>query len=69
MNLPVALAPLVVVSLGLILFSLRDLHNRPDAGVRGSNRWVWLAVILFGNTLGSILYLSLGRQEPPVSDE
>ena len=65
----VLLAPLVVLSLGLMLFSLRDLYRRPDEGVTGGNRWVWGAVILFGNTVGSILYLSLGRQEPPVGDE
>ncbi len=65
----VLIAPLVVLSLALMLFSLRDLYRRPGSGVTGGNRWAWGAVILFGNTVGSILYLSLGRQEPPGRDE
>ena len=60
--------PLAVLSLGLMLFSLRDLYRRPNEGVRGGNRWVWGAVILTG-TLGSILYLVVGRLEAPVRDE
>ena len=63
------LAPLVVLSLGLILFSLRDLVSRPDEGVAGGNRWVWGALILFGNITGSIVYLALGRREPRLKDE
>ena len=64
----VLIAPLAALSLGLMLFSLRDLYRRPNDGVRGGNRWVWGAVILT-STLGSLLYLALGRLEPRVRDE
>lgn len=69
MNLYVALAPLVILSVGLTLFSLRDLYYRTDAGVKGGSRAIWLVIVLLGSTLGSIVYLTLGRQEAPLSDE
>jgi Phospholipase_D-nuclease N-terminal len=62
------LSPLIVIDLALLIFALRDLIRRPAAAVVGNNKWLWLAIILL-ISFGSILYLWLGRKEPPVTDE
>lgn len=68
-QLALALAPLIAVGLALTVFSLRDLYVRPAKAVAGGNKWVWLAVILFIGTLGPIIYLFIGRTEPPMKEE
>jgi len=62
-----AAAPLVALSLALLIFSAMDLARRPASGVVGGNKIVWAVVLLFG-TIGPIAYLFLGRQEPPVDE-
>jgi hypothetical protein len=62
-----AAAPLVALSLALLIFSAMDLARRPASGVVGGNKIVWVVVLLFG-TIGPIAYLFLGRQEPPVDE-
>lgn len=69
MPIPLLIAPLVLASIALTVYSLLDLRNRTDDAVKGGNRLVWAIVVLFGNTLGSIIYLSVGRQEPSIIDD
>jgi hypothetical protein len=54
------LIPLLLLELGLIIFSLVDLVRRENT--RGP-KWVWALVILFVSTIGPIVYLLLGRKE------
>ncbi len=68
-QLALALAPLIAVSLALIIFSLLDLYRRPASAVAGGNKWVWLAVIVLIGTVGPIIYLFIGRTEPPMKEE
>jgi len=50
---------LIVVQLALQLYALVDLARRAE--VRGERKWVWALVIAFGNLLGAIVYLAVGR--------
>ena len=58
----IALGLLIVVEVALYLVALVDLARRPADQVVGSNKWLWLAVILFVSILGAILYLAIGRR-------
>lgn len=53
--------PLFVIELLLKIVALRDLGQRRPQEVRGRNRAIWLAVILFISTIGPVLYLAWGR--------
>src|SRR5512132_297742 len=57
---------LAVAQLGLMVFALVDLVRRER--VAGGHKWIWLLVILFGNLLGPLLYLAVGRTPPPASE-
>ena len=52
---------LVVVQLAVQLYALADLMRRER--VRGDRKWVRVLVIAFGNLVGAIAYLAIGR--PP----
>jgi len=56
---------LVVVQLALQLYALVDLARRDK--VRGERKWVWVLVIAFGNLVGAIVYLAVGR--PPAEGD
>jgi hypothetical protein len=56
------LAPLVLISLALIVAALIDLYRRDAADVRG-NRPLWTIVILVVSTFGPIAYFIFGRKE------
>ncbi len=56
------LIPLVLASLGLLIFCLVDLF-RAERKVKGGNKLVWALIIVLGGTLGQILYLLLGRED------
>ena len=53
--------PLGVIELGLLAFALNDLIKRKK--VKGGNKWVWAAVVVFISLIGPILYFTLGREE------
>ena len=55
---------LIVVQLALQLYALADLARRDR--VRGERKWVWVIVIAFGNLVGAIVYLAIGRAPPEV---
>ena len=50
---------LIAVQLALQLYALADLARRDR--VRGDRKWVWALVIGFGNLVGAIVYLAIGR--------
>jgi hypothetical protein len=56
------LLPIVVIELGLMIVSLYDL-TRPGRKVKGDNKIAWAVVIVVFNLLGSLLYLTVGREE------
>jgi hypothetical protein len=61
-TLIIALAPLVLIDVGMIVYCIVDLY-RPHRRVKGDNKTVWLLVILLVATLGWILYLLVGRED------
>ncbi len=56
------LIPLVLVNLGLVIFSLVDLF-KSERRVKGGNKVVWALVILLFQTLGPLVYLFVGRED------
>lgn len=54
------LIPIVLLQLGLIIFSLVDLVGRERT--KGP-KWVWALVIILVNLIGPIVYLVIGREE------
>ena len=54
------LIPLIVIQLGLMALALRDLL-REGRRVRGGNKGIWAAVIIFGEIIGPLVYLAVGR--------
>jgi glucose uptake protein GlcU len=62
-TLLLAVLPLVLIDLGLIIFTLVDLYRRDSRTVRGSKKWPWVLIILLVSTLGPIIYLVAGRTE------
>ncbi len=55
------IVPIAIVELGLLAFALNDLVRRKK--VKGGNKWVWAALIVFIQFIGPILYFVLGREE------
>ena len=53
--------PLGVIELGLLAFALNDLIKRKK--VKGGNKWVWAAAVVFISLIGPIVYFVLGREE------
>jgi hypothetical protein len=61
-TLLLALTPLILIDLGMVIFSIVDLY-RPGRRVRGGNKIVWLLIILLISTFGWVAYLLAGREE------
>ena len=61
-SLALILLPLVLIELGLVLFSLVDLF-RPERRVVGNSKVVWALVIVLVGTIGPIVYLLAGRKQ------
>jgi hypothetical protein len=56
------IAPLVIIDLILVVFSLWDL-TRPERRVRWLPKPVWAVIILFVSTIGALAYLLLARED------
>lgn len=56
------LTPIILIQLGLILYSLYDLL-RPQRTVRGESKLMWGILICLISFVGPILYLTVGRRE------
>lgn len=50
---------LLVVQLAIQVYALVDLARRDR--VRGAPKWLWALIIAFGNLVGAIVYLAVGR--------
>jgi hypothetical protein len=61
-NLLLILLPLVVIELGLVVFSLVDLF-RAERRVVGNNKLIWALIIVLVGTIGPIVYLLAGRKQ------
>jgi len=61
-SLLLVLLPLVVIEVGLVVFSLVDLF-KPERHVVGNNKLVWALVIVLVGTIGPIVYLLAGRKQ------
>jgi hypothetical protein len=61
-SLLLILLPLVLIELGLVVFSLVDLF-RPERRVVGNNKLVWALIIVLVGTIGPIVYLLAGRKQ------
>lgn len=53
--------PLIIIQLAVQIYALVDLFKRGKT--KNLNLGVWLIVILFGEILGAIIYLLVGRSE------
>ncbi len=56
---PAALAPIIVVGAGFIVFCLVDVARAGE--VRYLPKWAWALICVVSVPLGGIVYLSLGR--------
>jgi Phospholipase_D-nuclease N-terminal len=61
-SLVLILLPLVVIELGLVVFSLVDLF-KSERRVVGGNKLVWALIIVLVGTIGPIVYLLAGRKQ------
>jgi hypothetical protein len=61
-SLVLILLPLVVIEVGLVVFSLVDLF-KPERRVTGDNKLVWALIIILVATIGPIVYLLAGRKQ------
>jgi hypothetical protein len=59
----VALVALGLVELALVVFCVIDIVRRP--AVLGERKWIWIVIVLLFNLIGSIIYLAIGRAQPP----
>jgi hypothetical protein len=59
----VALVVLGLIELALVVFCIVDIVRRP--AVLGERKWVWIVIVLLFNLVGSIIYLAIGRVQPP----
>ena len=62
-----AILALLTVQVALQAWALVDLARR--RAVRGDNKWLWAAVIVFGTVLGMILYVAVGRTVDAPAEE
>ncbi len=62
----VAVIVLGVVELCLVVFCIVDIVRRP--AVLGGRKWVWIVLVILFNLVGSIIYLAIGREQPPAPE-
>ena len=53
---------LLILSMGLTLYSLIDCAQREDHQINKLPKWGWILLILFFGLLGSLPYLFIGRK-------
>ena len=54
------LIPILLVQLGLMAYCLVDLSKRER--VKGP-KWLWVILIIFGELIGPVVYLIIGRED------
>lgn len=55
------LIPLIVLQLGLAIFSIIRIIKQPS--FKYGNRLIWILLSLFLNFVGPILYFTIGKEE------
>ena len=58
----VVIVALIATQIALLVYAAVDLARRDT--VRGGRKWPWALVIVFGNLIGPIVYLAVGRRTP-----
>lgn len=59
--------PLFVIQLGLIIFAIVDIARKKQT--KNLSPLIWIIIAIFGQFLGSILYLVFGRAESGKNDD
>ncbi len=59
-ELLIALSPLIVIVYGLVAFCIVKIFKE---GVANLNKWIWLAIVVIANLVGSIVFLMVGRKK------
>lgn len=54
------LLPLVAIQFGLAIYCAIKIFKE---GVQNLNRWAWLAICVFANLIGPIIFLIVGRKK------
>ena len=54
------LSPLIAIQLGLAIYCAVKIFRE---GVQNLNRWAWLAICVFFNLIGPIIFLIVGRKK------
>jgi ABC-2 type transport system ATP-binding protein len=62
----IALIVVGVAEVALVVFCLVDLIRRP--AVLGGRKWVWALLVVLFAIPGSIIYLAVGREQPPAPE-
>lgn len=60
MDYMVIILPLVLLNLGLVIFSLIKIIKE---GVANLNKGLWILIVIFFNMVGPVLFLLLGRKK------
>jgi len=62
-SLALIVLPLLLLQLILVIVSIIDLVKRDASTIKGESKILWILIILFINTIGPILYLTIGRKK------
>jgi hypothetical protein len=62
--MPAVILLLVAAQLSMMAWALTDLRN-PEREVLGGSKRFWALVVLFGNVIGPLAYLLVGRTFRP----
>ena len=54
------LVPILLIQLGLMVYCLVDLARRERTL---GPKWLWALIVIFGELLGPVIYLVVGRKE------
>lgn len=70
--IPESIRPFLYVLIGLQLvaqaFALVRLWLTPEQRLVFGKRWVWLLIIIFGELIGAIVFIAVGRKPAPAAD-
>jgi len=62
----VALVLLTLVELGLLVWAVLDIVQRP--AVLWGQKWIWLVIVVLFGIIGPLAYFAIGRVQPPVPE-
>ncbi|MBP0727143.1 PLDc_N domain-containing protein [Bacillus sp. RG28] len=62
-SLALIVLPLLILQLILVIVSIIDLVKRDASTIKGENKILWVLIIVFINTIGPILYLTIGKKK------